>query len=192
MLMEKKIITAEQIETLKGYEYCFTGIEREDGVKYYKLNTTAGQFLYFTFTGLDEATVRRLGSVDFNIEYYKDEDGKYVTRCETWIDGVFNLRMSMALESETDFMGCYTGKAEAPSLPENWDDLVTDDMLHDLLQKRNIQTIECLQDDVPDEMKERIAYDWIKDNPSEAYDTALDSMCDYDMKDAIKDAIDRL
>ena len=42
-------------------------------------------------------------------------------------------------------------------------------------------------DDIGDVLKDDIARDWIEQNPSDAYDTAIDNMDSYEIKDKIMD-----
>jgi hypothetical protein len=132
-----------------------------------------------------------------------------------------NGNLSFELEDDEDYLGFYgetsggTGKAQW--LPSNWKELITDEQLHEILVEKNIQTIECLQDDdVPDEMKERIALDWCKenseelkdflsdsdkqeiaydyidDNANDSADRAYDRLGSYEQREFIKDCIDNL
>lgn len=88
-------------------------------------------------------------------------------------------------------LGTYNFDLEENSLPENWESLVTDDMLHDLLQKRNIQTIECLQlNDIPDEMKEEVVDEWFEN--AFTSDIADKIEIHSDVRRAIKDLVDCL
>jgi hypothetical protein len=162
---------------------------------------------YCHFLGLDYETMRLLGEVSYTMTYHETEDKKYQLACVTFIDNFMNGKLSFTLEDSEDYLGFFPKKEEqeigvAQWLPSNWKELITDEQLHDILQERNIQTIECLQDDdVPDEMKERIARDWCKENSCELeeylddYDKekiANDYIDDNLNKDFIKDCIDRL
>lgn len=95
----------------------------------------------------------------------------------------------------------------------------TADDVRSIMTECNVQTIECLQlEDIPTELKEQAAHDWISDNPNEAlsealeqgadtedvasdwisdnpedaFDKAVDNMGTWNLKDKIKDAIDNL
>jgi hypothetical protein len=154
--------------------------------------------------------------------YYETEDKKYQLACETFIDSFMNGKLSFTLGDSEDYLGFFTKKEEqkisvAQWLPSNWKELITDEQLHEILVEKNIQTIECLQDnDVPDEMKERIAREWCKDNSceledylddddkeriadeyieqnnSDVLDKAYDSLSSYEQREFIKDCIDNL
>jgi hypothetical protein len=132
-----------------------------------------------------------------------------------------NDKLSFVLEDSEDYLGFFTELVTelgtAKWLPSNWKELITDEQLHEILVEKNIQTIECLQDnDVPDEMKERIAREWCKDNSCEledylddddkeriadeyiddnsndVIDKAYDKLGDYERREFIKDCIDNL
>lgn len=201
--MEKQI-TTEQIEKVKELVKDFRA---ENGKEFYVYCGTMFPSDYCHFLGLDYETVRLLGEVSYALTYYETEDKKYELACETYIDSFMNGKLSFTLEDSEDYLGLFAKKEEqkigvAQWLPSNWKELITDEQLHDILQERNIQTIECLQDnDVPDEMKERIARDWCKENSCELeeylddYDKekiANDYIDDNLNKDFIKDCIDRL
>jgi hypothetical protein len=200
--METKQITTEQIEKIKELGKDF----RKEGEF---INYCGAMFPsdYCHFLGIDYATVHLLGAVSYTMTYYETEDKKYQLACETYIDNFMNDKLSFVLEDSEDYLGFFTKEEEqkigvAQWLPSNWKELITDEQLHDILQERNIQTIECLQDDdVPDEMKERIARDWCEENSCELeeylddYDKekiANDYIDDNLNKDFIKDCIDRL
>lgn len=108
-------------------------------------------------------------------------------------------------DSDGNCMGTYDFESEVKVLPEGWESLVTDDMLHDLLQKRNIQTIECLQiEDIPEEMKEticqdykeeyaeEIAKDWIDDNDGYALEYIKENVSNSVICDFVKDWLDSI
>lgn len=165
---------------------------------------------------LDYHTVAKLGNVTYSISYLKENE-LFLLLCETHIDSVMNDKLSVILEDTEDWLGLFKTEGKAQWLPSNWKELITDEQLHDILQERNIQTIECLNDDdVPDEMKERIAKDWCKENSEELKDFLSDSdksdiaydyidenssdcvdraygnLGSYDKKEFIKDCIDEL
>lgn len=216
--MERKNILTSQIVIVKNEckeDFCKSGTD------------TFGYFggisaeTYCAFISLDYSTVRRLGNVTYNISYLKDiqeGDKPFCLLCETLIDSVVNDKLSFILDDSEDWLGLFnTEGGKAQWLPSNWKELITAEQLHDILQERNIQTIECLNDDdVPDEMKERIAVDWCKKNSSELKDYLSDSdkeliaydymdenactcashcfekMSSYEQKDFIKECIDNL
>lgn len=219
--MERKQITTEQIEKAKEWKDDFVAQVTDEGTKY--IHRESKCFInaeeYCNFLGLDEHTMSLLGVLGYAIHYfYSEEEGKYVLKCNTYIGGAINERLSVALEDNTDWLGLFSTKVgKAQWLPSNWKELITDEQLHDILQERNIQTIECLQDnDVPDEMKEEIAREWCKENSEElkgylsdsdksdiAYDYmdenssecvehSFGQMGSSEQKDFIKDCIDRL
>lgn len=213
--METKQITTEQIEKVKELAKDFSIDNAKVFVTYLGGMSPSD---YCHFLGIDYTTLHLLGAVSYAMTCY-EEGTKYQLACETFIDNIKNDKLSFILEDSEDFLGFFTQKevGKAQWLPSNWKELITDEQLHDILVERNIQTIECLQDgDVPDEMKERIAIawckenscelkdylsnddkedianDWIKENKSTAFEKAFENMGDYDIKEAIKDAIDSL
>lgn len=216
--MEKQI-TTEQIEKVKELGKDF---REENGKEFYVYCGTMFPSDYCRFLGIDYETVRLLGEVSYTMTYYETEDKKYELACETFIDNTSNDKLSFTLEDSEDYLGFFPKEEEqkigvAQWLPDNWKELITDEQLHDILQERNIQTIECLiDDDVPDEMKERIAKDWCKnnsdelkdflsdsdkcdiaydyidDNASDCVDHAYDHLGSYDQREFIKNCIDNL
>ena len=185
--MERKEILSTQKVKIKLWKGDFYALPCAEGIKYvYKGDMTENS--YCEFLGMDYHTVRLLGVVGYVIEYNCIEGNKYILKCETYINSVMNEKLSFELEDNEDYLELYgetrEGVGVARWLPSNWKELITDEQLHDILQERNIQTIECLQDnDVPDEMKERIAKDWCKENSGEL-EQYLD---DYDKERIAKD-----
>lgn len=217
--MERKEILSTQKEVVKNWKGEFQAQPCDEGIKYvYKGDMTENS--YCEFLRMDYYTVRLLGDVGYIIEYNCIEGNKYILKCETYINSIMNEKLSFELEDNEDYLGFYTEGQEigvARWLPSNWKELITDEQLHDILQERNIQTIECLQDnDVPDEMKERIAKDWCEENRDElqeflsdfdkeniAYDYMDENACtcadhcyekmgSYEQKNFIKECIDNL
>lgn len=216
--MEKQI-TTEQIEKAKELVKDFRA-ENEKEFYVYCGGMLASDYCHFV--GLDYETVHWLGEVSYTMTYYETEDKKYELACETYIGNVVNDKLSFTLENTEDYLGFFTKEEEqkigvAQWLPSNWKELITDEQLHDILQERNIQTIECLIDsDVPDEMKERIAREWCKDNSgelidyldeddkegiadeyiennnSDVLDKAYNCLSSYEQREFIKDCIDEL
>lgn len=95
------------------------------------------------------------------VRYCRTNEG-YELQYETFINDTHKDTLSDVIVAPTyddDWLGMFSTN----KLPDNWKELVTNEMLHDILVERNIQTIECLQDDdVPDEMKARITCDNLK------------------------------
>lgn len=213
-----KQITTEQIEKVKELAKDF----KIDNAKVFVVYCgTMFPSDYCHFLGIDYETVRLFGAVSYAMTYY-EEGTKYQLACETFIDDTKNDKLSFILEDSEDYLGFFTKEEEqkigvAQWLPSNWKELITDEQIHDLLVSKNIQTIECLQDnDVPDEMKERIArewcennsgelidfltddtkedvaYDYVEKNPSDMADKAFGCMSSYDQRDFVKDCIDNL
>ena len=197
-MVTKNILTTQK-EVVKNWKGDFQAQACDEGIRYvYKGDMTANS--YCEFLRIDFFTVSLLGDVGYDIEYNCIEGNKYVLKCETYIDKFMNGKLSFELEDDEDYLGFYGetrgGIGVARWLPDNWKELITDEQIHDLLVAKNIHTIECLiDDDVPDEMKERIAKDWCKDNLDEVKDLLSDSdKCDiaYDyIDDNVSDCLDR-
>lgn len=217
--METKNILSSQKETVKN-DWNDWKASGTDTFTYYG---DISAKTYCAFISLDFHTVARLGVVGYSISYLKivkEEKELFLLMCETHIDSVMNDKLSIVFEDSEDWLGLFsTNQAEGKArwLPSNWKELITDEQLHDILVERNIQTIECLNDDdVPDEMKERIAQDWCKENSNElkdylsdsdkeeiAYDYMDENLCtsashcfenmgSYEQKDFIKECIDNM
>lgn len=211
--MERKSILTSQKEVVKN--------SLRDGFKYSGVDTVnyLGNISAETYCALievDYRTVSKLGNITYSISYLKENE-LYLLLCETFVDLDKNDKLSVILEDTEDWLGLFKTEGKAQELPSNWKELITDEQLHDILQERNIQTIECLNDDdVPDEMKERIAKDWceshsdeledyldatdkmtiaynyIEENPSDSGSEVVKYISDDDAKDLIKDLVDNL
>lgn len=218
--MERKNILTSQKEIVKN---SWKGDFSKSEIDTFGYYGCISEETYCAFISLDYNTLARLGNVTYDISYLKEvKEGKefFLLLCLTSINSAINDRLSVTFEDSEDWLGLFSTNQEegkARWLPSNWKELITDEQLHDILQERNIQTIECLNDDdVPDEMKthiaidwcennscelkdylsdddkETIADDWIEENASTAFDKALGNMGDYETREAIKEAIDNL
>lgn len=212
--MEIKNILSSQKEIVIGWKGDFREQTTTEGEKCFTDCGNISAETYCALIRLDYQTVARLGEVTYSLDYHYNE-GISVLYCSTFIDSVMNDKLSVGLEDSGDWLGLFNEGSKAQWLPSNWKELITDEQIHDLLVSKNIQTIECLIDsDVPDEMKERIArewckenscrleeflddydkekiaYDYIDDNPDEVAGKAFDKLSDP--KDFIKDCIDNL
>lgn len=177
--MERKNILTSQKEVVKNswesrFNNSWGSRFNNSGVDVVKYLGAISAEIYCAFIGLDYSTVKRLGNVTYSISYLrevKEEEELFLLLCETYIDSVMNDKLSVILEDSEDWLGMFSTKQNEEGLPSNWKELITDEQLHDILRERNIQTIECLiDDDVPDEMKERIARDWCSNNSEELRD----------------------
>ena len=173
--MERKNILTSQKEVVKNWKSGFKSHPCDEGIKYiYEGDPSEGMLTsaetYCALIGIDYQTVKRFGEVSYSVEYNCVND-LYILRCETYIGNIMSEPLSVEYEDNEDWLGFYGetfGKTDGDKLPQNWKELITDEQLHDILRERNIQTIECLNDDdVPDEMKERIAKDWCSNNSEE-------------------------
>lgn len=120
---------------------------------------------YKKVTGVDLETLsleHKNSNVYGEIRYCKNDDGAIELQYETMIADVSQDALSGVIVAP-DYSQDWLGMFSTNKLPDNWKELITTEMLHDILVERNIQTIECLQDnDVPDEMKARIVCDNLK------------------------------
>ena len=171
--MEKMNIWSCQKEEIVKYKEGFKAHPCDEGISYTYEDALLTAEDYCSFLMMSYDTVRLLGDITYSITY-NCVNNKYILNCETYINHVKEERLSFELEDDVDFLSLYgetVGVGKAQWLPSNWKELITDEQLHDILQERNIQTIECLiDDDVPDEMKERIAKDWCENNSGELRD----------------------
>lgn len=95
------------------------------------------------------------------VRYCRTNEG-YELQYETFINDESRDSLSGVIVAP-DYSQDWLEMFSTNKLPDNWKELITNEMLHDILVERNIQTIECLQDDdVPDEMKNRIVQDNLK------------------------------
>lgn len=116
---------------------------------------------YRQVTGVDLTTLSKVCHAYGIVRYCKKSEG-YELQYETFMNEETKDSLSgviVAPDYSLDWLEMFSTN----KLPDNWKELITDEMLHDILVERNIQTIECLQDDdVPDEMKARIVCDNLK------------------------------
>ncbi len=185
--MMNTTLTTEQKEVVKNWKDLFVAFPCDEGIRYICREGLSAE-TYCTFLRLDNSTLRRLGDITYSIVYDYVES-KYVLRCETYINGCMHERLSTEFEETEDYLGFY-----GECMGSKQKDLL--DMSAEELKKylkENYDDYSDLEDLFKAEVnEEEIAEDYIKDNPSHAFDTALDFMSDYDTRDAIKDAIDRL
>lgn len=119
---------------------------------------------YRQVTGVDLTTLSMVWGethVYGEVRYCKKDEG-YELQYETFINDESRDSLSGVIIAP-DYSQDWLEMFSTNKLPDNWKELITNEMLHDILVERNIQTIECLQDnDVPDEMKARIVCDNLK------------------------------
>lgn len=189
--MEKQI-TTEQIEKVKELAKDFRA---ENGKEFYVYKGGILASDYCRFLGLDYETVHLLGEVSYAMTYYETEDKKYQLACETYIGSVVNNKLSFILEDSEDYLGFFTKEEEqkigvAQWLPSNWKELMSDEQKEEIARewcKENSCELEQYLDSYD---KEKIAYDYIDDNPNEVADNAFDKLSDP--KGFIKNCIDNL
>lgn len=194
--MMNATLTTEQMEVVKNWKKDFQPQACDEGIKYVYAGIMSSQ-VYCGFMRLDYATVTRLGVVTYGVEYNCVEGNKYILRCETYINGGMNEYLSTEFEDTEDYLGFYQETVDSSNKGEGTDTLAE-------VFKKNAEDVKKYLEENYDEYseleelfkaevdEEEVAEDYIRDNPSHAFDTALEFMSDYDKKDAIKDAIDRL
>ena len=185
--MNTENILVSQKEVVKNWKSSFSASPCDEGIKYIYVGTMSIQ-AYCEFMGLDYNTVARLGVVTYDIEYNCVED-KYILRCETYINGYLNENLTTEFEDTEDYLGFYNecmGGKKLDILGMSAEDLKK------YLEENydNYSGLEVLFRKEVDE--EEIGEDYIKDNPSHAFSTALEFMGDYDTREALKEAIDSL
>lgn len=190
-------ITTEQLEKVKKLAEDFRKDDRR-----FVYRGTMPLIDYCLLLGIDYITVRLLGEIRYTISYAGAEDKDYRLYCETYIDGCMNEKLSFVLEDMVedsvmagDFLGLFTKEREkkigvAQRLPDNWKELMSDEQKKEIAEewcKNNSVELEQYLDDYD---KEKIAYDYIDENPDEVASKAFDKLSDP--KDFIKDCIDEL
>ena len=194
--MMNAILTTEQKEVVKNWKKDFQSQACDEGIKYVYAGIMSSR-VYCEFTRLDYATVARLGVVTYGVEYNCVEGNKYILRCETYLDGCKSEGLSTEFEDTEDYLGFYQETTDSSNKGEGTDTLAeffkknAEDVKKYL--EENYEEYSELEELFKAEVdEEEVAEDYIRDNPSHAFDTALEFMSDYDKRDAIKDAIDRL
>ena len=161
---------------------------------------------YCAFICLDFQTLKRLGVVSYSVNYVYDRDTKeYVLQCHTYIDNVMNEKLSVELTDSEDWLELFR-LSELEKREETEDTLkaflskTTDEIVDylkenemDLWQELRQNIINELEaDDLLDGLKEEVAEDWISENSNSAFRSALSHMGNYEIRDALKEAIDEL
>lgn len=194
--METRNILTTQKDVAKNWKDSFKPVPCDEGIKHVYMGGMTSQ-LYCEFMRLDYDTVARLGVVNYGIEYNCVEGNKYILRCETYIDGCVNERLSMELEDTEDYLGFYQETVGYSNEEEGTDTIAeffkkSAEEVKEYLEE-NYEYYSELEELFRAEVdEEEVAEDYIRDNPSHAFSTALEFMSDYDKRDAIKDAIDGL
>lgn len=204
--MEVRLILTEQRDVVKSWRGDFHAQSCDEGIRYVYKGCMLGQS-YCEFLGIDCHTISLLGSVGYAIEYNCIEGNRYVLKCETYINSLINEKLSFELVDDEDYLGFYRETKEtedkAQGLPSNWKELITDDMLEELLdddRKESIAKDWCnehsdeLKHYLSDSDKEEIAYEYIDDDAYtlDCVDRAYDNLGDYDKREFIKNCIDNL
>lgn len=177
-------------------------VEKEEGCEklYLRMDVTP----YCELLDLNANTVLRLSKnedVYGDMAYTKvtmDGETKYYTVCHTYVDGEQITQWNAEFCNDTDILGMFAKNGEK-TLTEFFNQ-TTDKIVEyikendvDLYQEmRQLFVNELEVDDLTDGLREEVGECYIEDNPSRAFSTALDYMSDYDTRDAIKDAIDKL
>lgn len=193
--METKQITTEQLEKVKELVKDFRA---EKGKEFYVYCGTMFNSDYCHLLGIDYATIHLLGEVSYTMTYYETSDGDYQLACETFIDNTMTDKLSFVLEDiakdSEDFLGFFTKEEQkigvARWLPSNWKELMSDEQKKEIAEEWCKEHSYELEDYLEDSDKEKIAYDYIDDNPNEVASNAFDKLSDP--KDFIKDCIDNL
>lgn len=181
-------ITEEKIGWVKDYAKV---TEKEDGKVYLTMNENLTY--YCKLLELDYLTLARIGDVYGDMCYEKLEDGTYKLTCNTYFNKEQRESLSGIFFMDSDVLG-YFEKAESVDDYMNGDpDVVVERLERDfpdiydaiaLKVKDNLEP-----DDIPDNLKSEVAYDWICYNPNEAFDKAVDNLGSSDLADCICDAI---
>lgn len=205
--MENLFLTEEQIKGLKSYAW-----EKNHDTDTFFIGGISIE-CFTDFTGYDLAKLQDLKadniSMGWDLVYGKPgTDEKYPTSYYlqgiVYIDNkIFNDEKHFI--SDVDFLGLYTKEEEKTDT--DWQNLLSN-VLENALKETDVDSIvdfidsnfptisdkirenfsENLEvDDIGDNLKDDIARDWIERNPSDAYDTAIDNMDSYEIKDKIMD-----
>ena len=199
--VELKEMNEEVMNYLKGCKI----IAETDGnsMKAYVAEVTRGDRVldvddegFKLLTGVDVATLRRVYSNDNYskmVTYNKAENGIRVDCILFDNDMICNNALTHYFYPE-DFLKTFSVvEAEigvAQRLPSNWKELITDEQKEEIARewcKENSCDLEQYLDDYD---KEKIAYDYIENNPDEVADKAFSELSDP--KDFIKNCIDEL
>lgn len=199
--VELKEMNEEVKDYLKGCKI----IAETDGqsLKAYVAEVTRGDRVldvddegFKLLTGVDVATLRRVYSSDNYskmVTYNKAENGVRVDCILFDNDMICNNALTHYFYSE-DFLKTFSvaeaevGKAQR--LPDNWKELMSDEQKEEIAREWCSDHSCELEEYLDDYDKEKIAYDYIEDNPDEVADKAFERLSDP--RDFIKNCIDNL
>jgi hypothetical protein len=202
--MENLFLTEEQIKGLKSYAW-----EKNHDTDIFFIDGISIE-CFTDFTGYDLAKLQDLKadniSMGWDLVYGKPgTDEKYPTSYYlqgiVYIDNkIFNDEKHFI--SDVDFLGLYTKEEEkteeqlfldtiAGFIGEHDDEHIIDLLKQNCTDFWNKIVCDVAENltvtDIDDSLKDDIARDWIEQNSSDAYDTAIDNMDSYEIKDKIMD-----
>ena len=209
-----KTLTTEQIETLKTMDWQYDRYEASGVALLYFSNTDDSYFQ--DITDVCVSCLRELlgnnntmESFYWEIAYrYHKDTSFYDLHYAIWCKGEV-VKDGIIQEFDTDILGLFTKEEEktdnlseeeiikklSAALALATDNLDIDKIVElidnnfaDVSNRMRENFCENLEvNDIGDVLKDDIARDWIEQNPDNAYDTAVDNMSSYDVRDKIID-----
>lgn len=131
------------------------------------------------FTGIDN-------EVRFEAFYRKDAEGYHLI-LDVYLAGILNDNLSVEITSEEDFMSLDV--TEANTLPENWKELITVDMLKEWAKENNFAIIEdeeSYRNEVINNLELNDVSDLIENTD---LSDLMDYKSSYDVKDFVIDYV---
>lgn len=151
----------------------------------------ASDALFLSILELDARTLNTFAGIDnevrFEAFYRKDAEGYHLVM-EVYIAGILNDNLSAEITSEEDFMGFDVTEIKN-TLPENWKEIITVDMLKEWAKENNfalIEDAESYRDDIINSLELNDVRDLIEN--TDLHDL-MDYKSSYDVRDFVIDYV---
>lgn len=146
-----------------------------------KWTLSASDAVFLPILGLDIKTLRAFTGegedlVHFDADYKKDAEGYHLI-LNVYLAGILNDNLSAEITSEEDFMSLDVAETKANTLPENWKELITTDMLKEYAEENGLILIED---------EDRYKEDLFEDTDMKDF---ADYKSSYDVRDFVADYV---
>lgn len=178
-------------------------LELTDGIRYIvksfsvesrdaeKWTLKASDTVFLSILDLDIRTLRAFTGegedlVHFDADYKKDAEGYHLI-LNVYLAGILNDNLSAEITTKEDFMGLDVTETEVNSLPENWKELITIDMLKEWAKENNfalIEDAESYRDSIINSLELNDVSDLIENTDLR---DLMDYKSSYDVKDFVID-----
>lgn len=194
--MERKILGEKQKNILILMKQGFNSVMTDNKVVYSHDTPVFRDFCELVEADCD--TLCRLGELYSGEVTYSKEDGLYIATCLMKKEGCIVETLSVELESEEDFLGLYSEKADS-SLENFFNDNLENvvrklrETYPDVVENIEQNVISNIRDyDLENSDKEYFAESYIEDNPVSSVEMAESYLSDDDKKRFICGWVDKL